>query len=304
MARWRSRSAASSTSAGASASAGQRRDGDARQHACRPRSAPPSARCTTTPVAELDRSVTAAPEAELGAVGDRGVGHRLADLAEPAPRVQVVGAALALAGGQRLLARPTGRCGPTPGGRPARWRARRGAGVPQLAQVRRVEGAGDGRPEARLDHRAGVVALRPRAAARAAVSRPMRRRAAAWAGGLHQVAEAEREAEPAAASEMRPRRGRRWRSSPSSSLELGLERGGSSTRWRRWLPKSTRMPAISKLPAMPPTAGARSSTMTERPAGRASRAAMSPAGPAPSTTTSNRSVTRSTLPAVVAAGSP
>ena len=80
-------------------------------------------------------------------------------------------------------------------------------------------------------------------------------------------------------------RGRVCRSSPSSSRSAAST-GGGVAGCSRWLPWSTRTPATSKDAAMPPTAGARSSTRTESPRCAARQAAASPAGPAPSTTTS------------------
>src|SRR5262245_26683174 len=57
---------------------------------------------------------------------------------------------------------------------------------------------------------------------------------------------------------------------------------GAHAGCRRWLPKSTRWPATSKLPASPPTTGARSSTVAAPRRVRASRyAAPTPEGPAP-----------------------
>ena len=66
---------------------------------------------------------------------------------------------------------------------------------------------------------------------------------------------------------MRPLRGRRWRSAPSSSRNVAMI-GAGVDGCRRWLPWSTRCPATSKLAASPPTCGSRSRTVTRRPAPR------------------------------------
>src|SRR5262245_19683329 len=61
--------------------------------------------------------------------------------------------------------------------------------------------------------------------------------------------------------------------------------GAGVTGWSRWLPKSTGMPSMMKLPALPPMRSARSSTATPRqPRWESLYAAARPAGPAPSTT--------------------
>ena len=111
---------------------------------------------------------------------------------------------------------------------------------------------------------------------RSAPSSRRQRRAAARPG-----AAGSRPSEPATRS--RPLRGRVCRSSPSSARRSASSAGGVAG-CSRWLPWSTRTPATSNEPAMPPTRSARSSTVTGCPRRAACQAAASPAGPAPSTT--------------------
>ena len=217
---------------GASAATGMvDSDGGGVERPCRRRGRP-------APVV-VPRSTAATPaptEPDRGAGGDRGVGDRLGDLAEAAPRVEErptlgSGAAHEPPGDGRRATTPT------PAGGRARRRARR-VGVPELAGVRAVERVGDGRTEPGPHDLAEGVGPRTGAAGRDGVD--------GGAGGeprrqvAHEVAGAQRERRPSGRpARMRPLRGRTWRSSPSRPRRSASS-AGSVAGWRRWLPWSTR----------------------------------------------------------------
>ena len=222
-------------------------------------------------------------QADVGARPHRGLGERLGDGAEPAARVEEGAAPAACAAGEP--AHDVGRrrrADPPPGQLAGQIG---GVGVPQLAGVRTVERVEHRRAEPGPDHlgervgagrRSGPVAAST--AARAAKRRGVRRSRSPVRSG---------KASHRSSRRMRPWRGRVWRSAPSSSRSAPSTSGGVAG-WRRWLPWSTRNPATSNDPAMPPTAVARSRTTTSWPASAARHAAASPAGPAPRTAITGR----------------
>ena len=159
------------------------------------------------------------------------------------------------------------------GGR-ARRRAR-GAGTPKIfSTYGRVEAVGHRRAERRArTTSANVSALARRSGLVSDVARERGRER----GGSRRTRSAARggNATQRPAMRMRPWRGRRCRSSPSSSRRVAMI-GAGVDGCRRWLPWSTRTPATSKLPARPPTCASRSRTSTRRPVAREAQGGAEP----------------------------
>ena len=157
--------------------------------------------------------------------------------------------------------------------------------APDLARVGEVEALAEGGPEGGHQHLGeGVRARPPAQRAQGGVAQ----RAGGHAGGRRRTRSSGRrgKAIQRPPRRMRPCRGRVWRSSPSSARSSARIRG-SMVGCRRWLPRSTRTPATSRLAAAPPTNADRSSSdhavPRRAPRGRRRRG---PAGPAPSTSRS------------------
>ena len=108
--------------------------------------------------------------------------HPFADLAVPATRIEVVRATLTLARCQRLADDRQSAPGRDPSVGELRRQLLWGR-VPQLREVRGVEGAGDRRPEACLDDGSGVVAASS-CRLNAAHSRAMTDHVCVWSAAL------------------------------------------------------------------------------------------------------------------------
>ena len=188
--------------------------------------------------------------------------------------------------------RSCGRCPRCRRSRPAGGPARRRSGCregprasPRTARRGRRTAPGPSVPTSSDAYELGSG----RVSGRVAASRPIRSTAV---GGSVRASSAGRSGKPTQRSytRSRPLRGRVCRSSPSSPRSR-LSTGAGVAGCSRWLPVSTRTPATSNEAAIPPTAGARSSSSTDRPDRAARQAAASPAGPPPRTTTSTIGLT-------------
>ena len=191
-----------------------------------------------------------------------GVGEHLPDLAVAAARVEEHAPAPRRPP-QRARHDATGRARAHPAAGLLAGELGRGD-APDLARVREVERA------RRAWDRARPAAPRRRCPPAGAAQGPqggVAQGAGRHAGGRRRSRSSGRSGKAIhrPPSRIRPCRGRTCRSSPRSARSSARIRG-SMVGCRRWLPRSTRTPATSRLAAAPPTNAARSTTVTRWPA--------------------------------------